>query len=114
MIMKQYIFGYKRYILHMMIAICLLFFNYSYCFGFVFGCLAYFINYLIIEYKYNNLLNYGKGIMNLFTLLGIFILFLSLLISFIIPSIFNYWFVFIGIVLNKYLLLFNEVRGVRE
>ena len=91
----------------------LLIVDYRFSLGLLLGCIAYYANYRLLEFKYNNVLSDNKIQMIIWSLFGIFVLAFGLIIAFLLPTVFNYWFVFIGIVLSKYMMIFEELRGAK-
>ena len=102
-----------KHLIIMIISALLLIMNYRFSLGLLLGCVSYYANYWFLEYKYNNLLSDSKIQMFIWSILGIFILAFGLIISFLLPNIFSYWFVLIGIVLSKYMLIVEELRGAK-
>lgn len=103
----------KKHLIIVAISALLLIMNYRFSLGLLLGCASYYANYWFLEYKYTNLLSNSKVQMFIWSLLGIFILAFGLILSFLLPNIFSCWFVLIGIVLSKYMMIAEELRGVK-
>lgn len=112
-LMKENRIALKRYAILLFIASILLPINYAYSLGFLLGSLSFILNYCFIHYRYSVMVNCSRSLIILFSLMGIMILAITLLISFILPNIFNYWFVFLALLLNRYLLIYKELKCAR-
>lgn len=83
-----------------LLALLFLFLDYKISLGIILGFIFSMLNYRLIEYRYKNMDTY-----NIWSILGslicILILGVPLLISFLLPNIFNYIGVMIGLLIIK-------------
>ena len=92
------------------IAIALLFFNYTWSFGFVLGFIFSFITVKITESQIDSVLfNQKKGIQNYIGfILGNMVFVISFIISILLSSYFNIIFVAFGLLYFKYFMFIQE------
>lgn len=99
---------FSELLLSLLIALVFLLINYKISLGVLLGFTFSFLNYRLIEYRYNHLDTYNSWVV-LGALFSTMVLAVPLMISFLLPNIFNYIGVMIGLLVIKVKLIIEAV-----
>lgn len=99
---------FSELVLSLLIAAIFLLIDYKISLGVLLGFTFSFLNYRLIEYRYNRLEKYNSWVI-LGALFSTSLLAVPLVISFLLPSIFNYIGVVVGLLVIKVKLIIEAV-----
>lgn len=99
---------FSELVLSLLIAAILLLIDYKISLGVLLGFTFSFLNYRLIEYRYNHLEHYNSWVI-LGALFSTSLLAVPLVISFLLPNIFNYIGVVVGLLVIKVKLIIEAV-----